>query len=103
MIFVSGTASVVGHETAHVGDVSAQFEETLRNLDEVIASAANRAGHSATFKDSSTAKLYVRNGADAAAIVERLRNAAPDTSLLVIESDICRHDLLLEIEAVVQL
>ncbi|MGZ7078618.1 MAG: chorismate transformation enzyme, FkbO/Hyg5 family [Thermoanaerobaculia bacterium] len=103
MIFVSGTASVVGHQTAHVGNVDAQLEETLRNLDEVIACAANRAGRSALFRDSSTAKLYVRNGADAPAIVERLRTVAPDTSLLVIESDICRHDLLLEIEAVVQL
>ena len=103
MIFVSGTASVVGHQTAHAGNADAQLEETLRNLDEVIACAANRAGRSALFRDSSTAKLYVRKGADAPAIVERLHNVAPDTSLLVIESDICRRDLLLEIEAVVQL
>ena len=101
MIFVSGTASVVGHETVHIGNAAAQLDETLRNLDEVIACAANRAGRTASFRDSSTAKLYVRNRADAPAIVERLRDAAPETSVLVVEADICRADLLLEIEAVV--
>jgi len=103
MIFVSGTASVVGHETVHIGNVSAQVEETLRNLDEVIGCAAAPAGRSASFRDSATAKLYVRNANDAPAIVERLRQAAPDTSLLVVETDICRRDLLLEVEAVVSL
>ena len=101
MIFVSGTASVVGHETVHPGNLDAQLDETLRNLDEVIACAAQRAGLEARFRDSATAKLYVRNAADAPLLVDRLREAAPDTSLLVVESDICRADLLLEIEAVV--
>lgn len=101
MIFVSGTSSVVGHDTVHVGDVDKQLDETLRNLDEVIAHAAGRVGRSANFRNSATAKLYVRYGADAAPLIARLGEAAPDTSLLVVESDICRRDLLLEIECVV--
>ena len=101
MIFVSGTASVVGHETVNAGNLDAQLHETVRNLDEVIACAAQRAGRDARFRDSSTAKLYVRHPADAPTLVDRVREVAPDTSLLVVESDICRADLLLEIEAVV--
>ena len=101
MIFVSGTSSVVGHETVHVGNVGAQLDETLRNLDEVIACAASRIGRTAKFSDSATAKLYVRNAADADQVAMRVREIAPDTSLLVVEADICRADLLLEIEAVV--
>ena len=103
MIFVSGTSSVVGHETLHAGDVEAQLNETIRNLDEVIACAAATIGRTAQFRHSATAKLYVRNASDAPAVIARLRDTAKDTSLLVIESDICRHDLLLEIEAVVTL
>lgn len=38
-LLVSGTASIVGHETCHVGDVAAQTAETLRNLEAVLASA----------------------------------------------------------------
>jgi chorismate lyase/3-hydroxybenzoate synthase len=103
MIFVSGTSSVVGHETMHAGNVGAQLEETIRNLDEVIGAAAARAGKSARFADSATAKLYVRRSADADAVIAVVRAVAPETSILVVESDICRRDLLLEIEAIVPL
>ncbi len=41
-LFISGTASIVGHETVHVGEVLAQTQETLRNLDAVIAAANER-------------------------------------------------------------
>ena len=37
MLFVSGTASIVGHETQHRGDVVAQTRETLANLSSVLA------------------------------------------------------------------
>ena len=36
-LFVSGTASIVGHETQHPGDVRAQTLETLNNLRAVLA------------------------------------------------------------------
>lgn len=35
-VFVSGTSSVVGHATVHAGDVEAQLEETLRNIEAVL-------------------------------------------------------------------
>ncbi|MDQ3283315.1 MAG: hypothetical protein M3Q69_18100, partial [Acidobacteriota bacterium] len=36
-VFVSGTSSVVGHATVHAGDVLAQLDETLRNIEVVLA------------------------------------------------------------------
>src|SRR3546814_7777072 len=38
-LLVSGTASVVGHESLHAGDLTAQLDETMANLDAVLASA----------------------------------------------------------------
>ena len=38
-VFLSGTASVVGHETLHAGDVDKQLEETLQNLDAILNAA----------------------------------------------------------------
>jgi chorismate lyase/3-hydroxybenzoate synthase len=89
-VFVSGTASVVGHETVHMGDVLAQLDETLRNIDVVLAQTGR------TLADVISAKTYVRNASDYAAIAERL--AFPNN--IFVEADICRADLLLEIEAV---
>ncbi len=102
-LFISGTASIIGHETVHLGDVVAQTQETLRNLSAVIG-AAN--GHtSATFAlPNLEAVVYVRHVADAAIVRGVLEEAlgadAPTLRHAVfLEADICRQDLLVEIEA----
>ena len=102
-LFISGTASIVGHETQHHGDVQEQARETLRNLAAVIAAANERV--TATF---SLAELdcvvYVRHPSDTEAvrgvIESELGADAPMARHAVyLEADICRSDLLVEIEA----
>ena len=103
IVFVSGTSSVVGHDTVHAGNVEAQMEETLRNLDAIIAEAAKKVGSNRGLRDLAVAKIYVRRPADNEVLCARLREALPDTQLLFLQSDICRKDLLLEIDGVVKL
>ncbi|HYH08979.1 MAG TPA: Rid family hydrolase [Thermoanaerobaculia bacterium] len=91
-VFVSGTSSVVGHKSVHHGDVDAQLDETLRNIEVVLAQTGR------SLADVLTAKTYVRRADDYARIAERLRGVFPRN--LYLESDICRADLLLEIECV---
>lgn len=91
-VFVSGTSSVVGHETVHQDDVLAQLEETLRNI-EVVLRSTNR-----SLEQVLAARTYIRRPADFAAIAERLDRVF--SSNLYLEADICRKDLLLEIEVV---
>jgi chorismate lyase / 3-hydroxybenzoate synthase len=91
-VFVSGTSSVVGHETVHVGDVSAQLDETVRNIEAVLA----RTGRS--LANVVAAKTYVRNAADYDVIARGLADVFPVN--LYLEADICRKDLLLEIECI---
>lgn len=102
-LFISGTASIVGHATVHAGDVAEQTRETLRNLDAVIAAANARC--SARFAlDALDAVVYVRHPAHAPLVRQLLEDAlgpaAPTLQRAVyLEADICRHDLLVEIEA----
>jgi chorismate lyase / 3-hydroxybenzoate synthase len=91
-VFVSGTSSVVGHETVHVGDAGAQLEETLRNIGVVLAKTGK------TLSDVVAAKTYIRRAADYELIARRLTDVFPVN--LYLEADICRNNLLLEIEAV---
>lgn len=86
-VFVSGTSSVVGHETVNAGDVLAQLEETLRNIAMLVP-----------LGNVAAAKTYIRRPADYPLIAERLADVFPVN--LYLEADICRPDLLLEIEAV---
>ncbi|MEA2464930.1 MAG: chorismate lyase / 3-hydroxybenzoate synthase, partial [Acidobacteriota bacterium] len=91
-VFVSGTSSVIGHATVHHGDVLAQLDETLRNIDVVLGQTGR------TLADVVSAKTYVRNASDYDAIAHRL--APLFANNIYVEADICRADLLLEIEAV---
>ncbi|RQR42838.1 MULTISPECIES: endoribonuclease L-PSP [unclassified Burkholderia] len=102
LLFVSGTASIVGHRTVHHGDVVAQTRETLANLAAVLEQAA-RQGHGPFTLADLSYRVYVRDAGDAAALaaIERtLRDAAgPGVRPLFVHADVCRDDLLVEIEA----
>jgi chorismate lyase/3-hydroxybenzoate synthase len=98
-LFVSGTASIVGHESIHRGDVIAQTRETLVNISALLAEANRIVGSARYSLDALQLKVYVRSPADLPAIKAALssRTAA---STIYLEADICREDLLVEIEAV---
>ncbi|HEX4151090.1 MAG TPA: hypothetical protein VHY75_02655 [Steroidobacteraceae bacterium] len=99
-LFVSGTASIVGYETMHHGDVRAQTHETLANLEALLAEANRVVGASRYSLDRLKLKVYVRRPRDLEAIEsalsESLRPAAP---ILYLQADVCRRELLVEIEA----
>lgn len=102
-LLVSGTASIVGSASLHPGDVVAQTEETLRNLQAVIGAAHERG--SARFDLASmTCTVYVRRAADATQVRRSVEAVVGATShaarhAIYLQADICRSDLLVEIEA----
>ena len=100
MLFISGTASIVGHQTLHHGDVAAQTRECLANI-AAIAAEANRLAPAANFHlDQLAYKVYVRHPADLAAVRAVMASAlnAP-VAAIYLQADVCRADLLVEIEA----
>jgi chorismate lyase / 3-hydroxybenzoate synthase len=102
-LFVSGTASIVGHESRHPDDPAAQLEETLRNLRALIDDTARDTG--ARFDGLagiSHLKIYLRDPAFLPLVRAGLDAViAPNVPRLTLRADICRTDLLLEIEALV--
>lgn len=102
VLFVSGTASIVGHCTVHPGDVVAQTRETIANLVAVLEQAARQRHGPFTLADLHY-RVYVRDADDGAALaaIERvLRDAAgPDARAMFVHAHVCRDDLLVEIEA----
>jgi chorismate lyase/3-hydroxybenzoate synthase len=101
-LFISGTASIVGHETLHRADVVAQTRETITNIEAVLAEA-NRSRDVARPQfelDSLNFKVYVRHPADLTPIRAELAHIVGDRLKAVyLQADVCRQDLLLEIEA----
>lgn len=100
-LFVSGTASIVGHETIHRGDVIAQTRETMVNI-AALLEEANRVGGGGRYTlNGLKLKVYVRNPSDLPAIEATLSELLkPAASIVYLQADVCREDLLVEIEAV---
>ncbi|QKK01238.1 MAG: hypothetical protein HND55_00415 [Pseudomonadota bacterium] len=100
-LLISGTASVVGHATAHRGNVLAQTDEAARNVDILLEEAAQRTGqpHLSKLDAASLVRVYVRHAADWPMVEARLRQRWPGVALAGLRGDICRRDLLVEVEA----
>ncbi len=98
----SGTASIVGHESKHDGDLNAQIDETLINLRELFRAGDGIAARGRREVDddaSIAAKVYLRRGGSPLEVAARIRAGLPGTvDLLLLEADICRRELLVEIE-----
>ncbi len=110
VLFVSGTASIVGHESVHVGDVVAQTEESLRNIATVVAQANLGLGAEVFSSRKLCYKVFVRNVADAPVVADTVRRVlgmddgkmggGETADMVVLRADVCRAELLVEIEAV---
>lgn len=101
-LFVSGTASIVGEGSVHLGDVRAQVQETLLNLQAVLDAARAQCTAGFTLAQLDCV-VYVRHAADAAAVREVFNAGvsalAPTAAqAVVLQADICRAELLVEIE-----
>lgn len=99
-LFISGTASIVGHQTIHVGDTAAQTRETLTNIDALLEEANRVTGRDVFKFDTLACKVYVRHPSDLPVIQAELRAAlGPTARAVYLQADICRRDLSVEIEA----
>jgi enamine deaminase RidA (YjgF/YER057c/UK114 family) len=104
LTLVSGTASIVDSETRHLGDVKKQTEQTLENIERLI-SAENYAAHKvpgagATLRDVIVARVYVKRAADYPKCRAVCREKLGDVPIVYVVADICRPELLVEIECV---
>jgi enamine deaminase RidA (YjgF/YER057c/UK114 family) len=99
-LFISGTASIVGHRSLHLGDTAAQTREILTNLEALLAQAS-RAARGARFELSALAcKVYLRRPPDLPLVQAELDGAlGRGARVIYLQADICRQDLLVEIEA----
>jgi chorismate lyase / 3-hydroxybenzoate synthase len=101
-LLVSGTASIVGHATAHAGDTLAQLRQTASNLDALLSHAVHTLlpGRRAAEFAAESYIVYLRHDEDLPLVQPELRRLFGDTPLQVLAGDVCRPELLIEIEAV---
>ena len=100
LLMVSGTASIVGHATRHAGDVRRQLAEIFSNLDSLLSRARAHAPALPPLRGGHTLiKAYLRDRSDLPVVEQALRERLPPgTPFLVLAGDVCRGDLLVELD-----
>ena len=110
---VAGTSSIVGEDARHAGDCEAQLDETLLNLAHLSAAFAGdlpgagerlgadeRAHALARFRHL---RVYLVREVDSARVVAGLRRACSEIDELeAFAADLCRPELLVEVEGVLR-
>lgn len=100
VLFISGTASIVGHESLHHDDVEAQTAETLTNIEMVLDESARLLGSERTAPDALACLAYVRAAGDLPRVrLQVQRVLGGDAQVCYVEADVCRAELKVEIEA----
>jgi hypothetical protein len=102
VLYVSGTASILGQKTVGLNDVSRQTEVTIGNINKLadynrIRSISGK--NNITGLECSFIRVYVKNPGDFQTVRSICDSNFPSVPSVFIEADICRDDLLVEIEA----
>jgi chorismate lyase/3-hydroxybenzoate synthase len=100
-LLASGTASIVGHVSRHPDDPGEQARESLANLAALLDEGSAKAGRPFTFAGCHALRVYLRRPEHLPPVREAIeRCAIPADRVIYLRGDICRRELLVELEGV---
>ncbi|OHB71110.1 MAG: hypothetical protein A2V70_04055 [Planctomycetes bacterium RBG_13_63_9] len=103
-MFISGTASITESETRFIGDVEGQTRQTLDNIAALIGEDNLRrhgaSGLGASLSDLALLRVYVKRQEDYAKVKAVCEARLGEVPSIYAVADICRPELLVEIEGI---
>lgn len=100
-LLASGTASIVGHVSKHIGEVAGQLGESLANLEALLAEGSRQSGRDFYLSGCEALRVYLRKPEDLAVAESIITAAGIDRErVLYLHGDICRRELDVELEGV---
>lgn len=112
-LLVGGTASVHGEESLHLGDLRAQAEETFQNLAAVVGAGLHQEVPARRRSEREVTealdrlrflRVYYVHEEDLPAVAELIAERFPSAEdVEFLQADLCRPELLIEIEGVAEL
>jgi len=100
-LIVAGTASILGEESLHEGSLPDQLDETLANLRALIENAPGFRGEA--LERFECVRAYSPDPAHDGDIRACLEGAMDGREVEVVRADLCRSELLVEVEGIVRL
>lgn len=108
LLLVGGTASIVGEESMHVGDLERQTDETLTNLAVLVRAAAGEPLQGGEDRTEALARyrevrVYYPDPSHLADLQALLKDAFPGAGRIEwVRAGLCRAELRVEIEGVAE-
>lgn len=105
-LLIGGTASVIGEDSVHVGAINAQVSETLTNLEAVVQAARSHTRDTSMrgLQNIVEARVYCSRRDSIESVDHQLKQSLPSVRRLEVRhAELCRPELLVEVEAVADL
>jgi chorismate lyase/3-hydroxybenzoate synthase len=104
MLVTAGTASILGERSVHLNNLDRQLSESVENLRTLVHKAQGTCNPPATLNAFVDLRVYHARREDAALVQSTIRGLIPSaTSLKVVRAELCRSNLLVEIEGIARL
>ncbi len=100
--FASGTAAINGEISLGLSDINQQTRLTLEHLDTLLEQASKLEKVENKFRYTSL-RAYIKNVEDVDMVKSIIEETYPNTHCLYLLGDVCREELLVEIEGIAQM
>jgi chorismate lyase/3-hydroxybenzoate synthase len=101
ILLASGTASIVGHASVHVGDVAEQCRESLRNLQALLDEGEKQSGVPFAFSQCRAMRVYIRDPQHLKQVQSVFEaSGLPSENIVYLHGEVCRRELAVELEGV---
>ncbi len=102
-LYISGTASITGHQSQHTGNTEAQIYESLKNIHALLKETQQQ--HPFPKTDISSLnyiRAYLRNPEEIKIAEAQLKSTLGDqVTLQIVQGEICRQELNIELDGMV--
>ena len=103
-LYISGTASIIGSETVHIGDIQNQTVTTIENIAALISEAnlkKNQISNGFGIEQLNYVKVYIKNIKQKDIVINLCEKYFLTKNIMYMITDMCRPDLLVEIEGII--
>jgi hypothetical protein len=100
--FVSGTAAIRNERSMYDDDVVSQTRQTIENINFLISNENLKQNNYKKALDLqlNSIRVYIKNPEDYQTVKTEIDKAWPDINTIYVQADICRRELLVEIEGI---